>query len=479
MNIKLLKKENFAPVSNKIIFVSEQDNFDKYNFTVQEKNYIKKAIKNEIDPIVINQYDCINFVLLIDPKKEKHLAAEKLRKTGNNLIKQIEHYKIKEIEIIDELAVKDYTLALIEGILLSSYTFHKYKKAQERKKTSLHELSIVSEATTAKDIEELNSLLKGVFIARDLVNEPFSFLNAEQLAQEIKKTAHTAGFSFQMLDKKKIQSLKMGGVLAVNQGSAFQPTFSILEWKPKNAVNSKPIVLVGKGIVYDTGGLSLKPTKQSMDHMKCDMAGAAAIVGTFYAIAQNNLPVHLLGLIPATDNCVNSQAYAPGDVVKMANGMSVEVLNSDAEGRMILADALHYAERYSPELVIDLATLTGAAVRAVGIKACAMSGTASEEDKNKLKQSGFKTFERLIEFPLWDDYADTLKSDIADIKNLGNANAGMIVAAKFLENFTLSPWIHLDIAGPAFYHHADSYRGKGGTGFGVRLLYDFIKAKTE
>jgi leucyl aminopeptidase len=250
-----------------------------------------------------------------------------------------------------------------------------------------------------------------------------------------------------------------------------------MEYKPRGAVNKKPYVFVGKGVVYDTGGLSLKPT-DGMATMKCDMAGAAAVAAAMYAIAACKLPVWVVGLTPATDNRPDGNAVVPGDVITISDGTTVEVLNTDAEGRLILSDALVYAKKYKPELVIDLATLTGAASRAIGRYGIVAMGNAGK-DFERLKESGDRVHERLVEFPLWDDYADLIKSDIADLKNIGGIVAGANTAGKFLEHFTDYPWIHLDIAGPAFTESPDSYRGKGGTGSGIRLLFDFILNKAE
>jgi leucyl aminopeptidase len=228
-------------------------------------------------------------------------------------------------------------------------------------------------------------------------------------------------------------------------------------------------------VVYDTGGLSLKPTPNSMDMMKCDMGGAAAVIGTMVAVAKNKLPYHVVVLVPATDNRPGGNAYVPGDVIKMYNGKTVEVLNTDAEGRMILADALSYADKYQPELVIDVATLTGAAANAIGHYGVVAMGNTPENTMNKLKESGNNTFERIVEFPFWEEYNEQLKSSIADLTNLGNGAGGAITAGKFLEHFTNAPYIHLDIAGPAFIKKQINYHPQGGTGVGVRLLYDFIK----
>jgi leucyl aminopeptidase len=312
-------------------------------------------------------------------------------------------------------------------------------------------------------------------VARTLINEPVSYLTAVQFSKEMQKVGKESGFSVKVLGKKEIEAKKMGGLLAVNAGSMDPPTFTIMEYKPEKARNKKPIVLVGKGVVFDTGGLSLKPTPNSMDEMKCDMSGGAAVVGAMMAVAKNQLPVHVIGLVPATDNRPGMNAVCPQDVITISDGTTVEVLNTDAEGRLILADALVWAQQYKPEVCIDLATLTGAAVRAIGTYASAVMGTAERNVMDKLAESGMHVWERTVQFPLWKDYGDEMKSDIADLKNLGGAYAGQISAAKFLEHFTDYPWIHIDIAGPAYSNGASGYRTKGGSGVGVRMLYDFIQ----
>jgi leucyl aminopeptidase len=366
--------------------------------------------------------------------------------------------------------------AIAESLYLSNYQFLPYKSKPD--KNSLNEGTVVSEKKAdAVQVERAAKVARAVELTRDLVNEPVITLTAKELANRAESLGKEYGFKVDVFNKKQIQTLKMGGLLAVNTGSVDPPTFSILEWKPKKAANSKPIVLVGKGVVYDTGGLSLKPTPNSMDTMKCDMAGAAAVIGTFCALAALEVPVHVIGLIPATDNRPGGNAYTPGDVITMFDGSTVEVLNTDAEGRMILADALAYAKKFKPELVIDLATLTGAQVIALGYQGAALMGTASEEVKAALRAAGQRTFERTAELPLWEEYKDQLKSDIADMKNIGGSPAGSITAGKFLEQFTDYPWIHLDIAGPAFLGAADAYRPRNGTGYGVRLLTEFIQSQ--
>ncbi|MCX6312638.1 MAG: M17 family metallopeptidase, partial [Bacteroidetes bacterium] len=211
-----------------------------------------------------------------------------------------------------------------------------------------------------------------------------------------------------------------------------------------------------------------------METMKCDMGGAAAVGAAMWAIAKAKLPVHVIALVPATDNRVNGSAYVAGDIITMYSGLTVEVLNTDAEGRMILADALAYGEQYSPELVMEFSTLTGAAVAAVGQYGIVCMGTADEKTKAKMKVSGNNVYERLAEFPFWDEYDELIKSDIGEIKNIGGPVGGSITAGKFLARFVNSPFMHFDIAGPAFLSSKEAYRTKGGTGVGVRFLFDFL-----
>ncbi len=392
--------------------------------------------------------------------------AEKYRYSSIQLLCYIKGTKEKDPQLLGR--------ALGEVPILSTYRFLKYCTKQEP--SAIEKVFIwTANSINATYIEEGVKIARAVCITRDLVNEPPNVLSARELANRAQEYGRQYGFSVEVFDKATIMALGMGGLLAVNRGSEEPPRFTILEWKPENSINKQPIVLVGKGLIFDTGGLSLKPTKGAMDAMKCDMAGAAAVLGTFIAAASLNLPYHLIGLMPSTDNRPGRNAYTPNDIITMYDGTKVEVRNSDAEGRMILADALAYAKQYNPQLVINMATLTGSAIIAVGYHAIAMYSTADEETTQKLIQSGFRTFERVVHLPLWEDYAELLKSDIADIANVSEVRAaGSIIAAKFLQHFVDYPWIHLDIAGPAYLPSARTYRPKYATGVGVRLLIDFI-----
>jgi len=371
----------------------------------------------------------------------------------------------------------DLHLALLEGLVLSNYRFDKYLSSARSKDAALP-LQVYPVGVDKKALAEMYRLTEAVCMARDWVNEPQAYMDAARLASVFKEQGKKHGFKVEVWNKSRIEKAGMGGLLAVNQGSVKPPTFTVMEYKPERPVNDKPVVLVGKGVVYDTGGLSLKPTPGSMDSMKCDMAGAAAVGAALSVVAANGLPVHVVGLVPATDNRPGGDAYTPGDIVRISDGTSVEVLNTDAEGRLILADALHYAKRYNPELVIDLATLTGSAVMALGSCATPCMGTATAEVVEELIQAGLRCYERLVPLPVWEEYGEMIKSPVADLKNIGGREAGAITAAKFLEHFTDYPWVHLDIAGPAFLDAESSYRGRHGTGHGVRLLYEFLKARS-
>lgn len=458
-----------------IILVKKDQNLVDLSFTSSEINYIKKQIKAKVKQIHLNLLNRWVFIQVVDDKKQGDHLNEWLRIEGSKLQKRINAEKLKGVTLIDRTNSKEWTLSLVEGIVLSNYQFLKYKKDKSNLKHPLDKIQVFSKSIKKSDLDELWNVIEGVFIARDLINEPLISLSAVQLSKEFKKLGNTAGFYVEVFNKQKIESLKMGGLLAVNKGSIDPPTFSILEWKPERAINKKPLILVGKGVVYDTGGLSLKPTKDSMDYMKSDMSGAAAVAGTLYAVAKSNLPIHVIGLIPATDNRPDGNAYVPGDIVKMGNGLSVEVLNTDAEGRMILAEALNYAKSYTPGLVIDIATLTGSASIALGKYGIVGMGNADDKTFNSLKASGEKVSERIVEFPFWEEFDKLLESDVADLKNVGGRDAGAITAGKFLEHFTDYPFIHLDIAGPAFVKNENNYKGTGGTGYTVRLLYNFIK----
>lgn len=454
---------------NTIYLIRNAKDLDSLDLSKKQLSYFQKQLKNE-KSVTVNSYGKYAGVFIYGKLKNAE-DRETIRGFGAKVFGEIS----KSIENLQVEGISSKAIELfLEGLGLASYKFDKY--LSDKKPATLKE---VYTANSKVKIDELNAIIDATCWARDLVNEPVSYLNAPKLSMEIVNKCEGTGLKVEIFEKQKIETLKMGGLLAVNKGSVDPPTFTIVEWKPKNVKNKKPIVLVGKGIVYDTGGLSLKPTANSMDMMKCDMGGAAAMAGAIYGIAKLNLPLHVIALIPATDNRPGGNAYAPGDIITMFNGMTVEVLNTDAEGRMALADALAYSNKYKPELVIDAATLTGAAARAIGENAAVVMGNADQAEIDLMIESGYNVHDRVVQFPFWDEYGEQMKSPIADLKNLGGPSAGMITAGKFLENFTDSPYIHIDIAGPAFLQKNDGYRKKGGTGAGVRLLIEFLKRRAK
>jgi leucyl aminopeptidase len=455
-----------------------KDEIQKFKaVTKSEANFVQAKIKDGLSIIQLFKEDALKIFAVIPDESNRPKYLEKCRLLGFQLCKLCNDIKIAEIAIQTETADEAGILAVCEGLILSNYQFNKYKTDKKKfKVNSLSNIHLDKKKVSAKAMEELNANLEAVYFARTLVNEPLSFLTAIQYSKEMTAAGKKYGFKVTVWDEKKIKAQKMGGVLAVNKGSVQPATFNILEYKPEKPTNKKPIVLVGKGVVYDTGGLSLKPTDHSMDYMKCDMGGSAVVVGAMIAIAKNKLPVHIIGLIPAVENRPGGDAFVPGDVITMYDGTTVEVLNTDAEGRLILADALAYAKSLKPQLVCDFATLTGAAARAVGPHAIALMGNYDDKIKEKIHQSANLTYERVIEFPLWEEYGEMIESTIADLKNLGGAESGQITAGKFLEHFTDYPWMHFDIAPVAYFHSVMNYRGINGTGTGVRLVYDFIKS---
>ena len=465
-NIKKAKEITFE--ENVIFFYPNNTAKDLY-LNEKEIEYLEKEVEKGTE--IIKLYDYERYAFIINPKveKNKNQQTENLRLIGDKLQSMLKEEELVVITLLKNEAKKGLDLA--EGLALSNYTFTEHKTDPKASKLKEIILTNVSE----KEVNELQNIVDSVYLTRDLVNEPFSHLTATELANRAKIAGENSGFTTDIFNKKKIESLKMGGLLAVNKGSIDEPTFSIMEWKPENPKNKKPLILVGKGIVYDTGGLSLKPTANSMDLMKTDMGGAGVVIGAMNAIASNKLDVHVVALVPATDNRPSGNAYAPGDVITMHDGTTVEVLNTDAEGRLVLADALSYAKKYNPDLVIDLATLTGAAAYSIGHYGIVSMHKNSEKDHSELKESGEDTHERLAEFPFWSDYDELIESEVADIKNLGGPAGGAITAGKFLSHFVDYPWIHLDIAGPTFIKSKYGYRGKGATGMGVRLLYNFVK----
>lgn len=369
----------------------------------------------------------------------------------------------------------DWLRSIAEGMSLANYSFSRYQKKGEQEK-EIEEVCLLLQPDV--DSESVQRVLaktqvecESVLYARDLVSQPANVATPPFLAEEALELADSSGLTCRVLEREEMENLGMDALLAVGKGSNVPPKFIVLEHLPQPGI--PPIVLVGKGVTFDSGGISLKP-REGMEKMKNDMAGAAAVMAVLRAAAVLKLPVNVVGLIPAVENLPGGNAYKPGDVITSYSGRTIEIVNTDAEGRLILCDALHYAQQYKPAAIIDIATLTGACVVALGSNATGMMGNDNSL-KALLREAGDATGERVWELPLWEEYGELMKSDIADMKNAGGGNAGAISAGWFLQQFVAEiPWVHLDIAGTAWEEKGRPYTPKGATGVGVRLLMNYL-----
>ena len=416
------------------------------------------------------------YLLSFDSLQPTPECQEGLRRRAADLLKLLEADRVDALAISGKGTLTEEYIAIVEGLTLADYSFDRYRNKEAY---HLGALSIDNNYLKAEELESLQRLWNRIFWCREWVNLPVQDLNAAAFADELSAiTADLKDVTCTVMDKKKIESLRMGGLLAVNRGSVDEPRFVVLEYKPSTAENkNKPVVLVGKGIMYDTGGLNIKP-EDYMQEMKSDMAGAATMASVLFAAADNRLPVHLIALLPLTDNRPGFNAYAADDILTMYDGTTVEVVNTDAEGRLILADAIAYAAKnYHPKLIIDAATLTGAAVRAISTFGIAAMQQNAENPLTMLELIGQQVYERLVEFPMWKEYDELIKSEVADLRNCGTTpQAGTITAGKFLAHFAGDvPYIHLDIAGVAYFTKAQHYYRFGASGYGVRLLYGFLQ----
>jgi leucyl aminopeptidase len=418
-------------------------------------------------------------LVLVGLGKKKDLTLEKYRRAAASGAKRSQSLKARSaaFEIPANLRDRENViLSLAEGASLSLYRYDKFlskKKEDDPKTETLLFCSPDSSVSgvAQRALKKAQILCEATWFARDLQNAPANEMYPETLAKAAKQSADKNGFSATILDEFEIKELGMGGVIGVSQGSAKPPRFIILEY---GSPAKKPVVFVGKGVTFDTGGISIKPSA-GMAEMKMDMSGAAAVIGTFEAVSRLKMPVHIVGLIPAVENMPGGNSIRPGDILRHFNGKTSEVDNTDAEGRLILADALGYAEKFKPSAVIDLATLTGACVVALGHVATGMFGNDDTLQK-ALKIAGERTYERVWRLPMFDEYEKLIKSDVADVKNVGGRWGGAITAAWFLRKFIGNyKWAHLDIAGTAILEEELDYAPKGGSGVGVRLLTEFLK----
>jgi leucyl aminopeptidase len=418
------------------------------------------------------------YLLLIGLGKTSDVDSDTWRKVGARAWKEASAIGAGDMAVLlaPEKDLENTAGAVVEGAMLASYRFSKYRSnsnpAPAVKNLTLFKPGLKRTPALERSVRTVEQSIPGVFLARDLVNEPPSITTARFLGEQAQRHCRGRGLSVEVWNKRKIQAMHLAGLLAVNRGSLEEPRFIKIHYRPSGRAR-KRVALIGKGITFDSGGLSLKPAK-SMETMKLDMAGGAAVIAAMSRLPYLRPNIEVTGYIPATDNLPGGNAQKPGDVIRYLNGKTIEVLNTDAEGRLILADALALAAKRKPDCMINLATLTGACVVALGT---GVGGIFSNNQAlaDNVMRCAREAGEKLWQLPLVKEYRDGLKSSVADMKNVAGPHGGAIMAALILQEFVDDlPWAHLDIAGPAFAETDTAISAKGGTGFGVRTLLRFL-----
>ena len=437
MNITL-EKIKYNELNNSLVFLYGNDVASRsLPFKKDELAYVEAKRKEDPNALVVlNRLPHKIYVQNFDSEMPNVEALEKLRKAAAHIQALLVEEITNRIYFTGEGIIPEEAVAFLEGFHMANYRFDKYKKKKEQ---LIEDIVVEQHILEPAVIDENLKLWRRIDTCRDWVNEPVIYLNAPKFADILAAEAKRVGnVKCTVLGQKKIESLGMGGL-------------------------------------YDTGGLNIKPDDHMVE-MKSDMAGAATMASTLFAAAENHLPVHIMAFLPLTDNRPGRNAYAADDILRMYDGTTVEITNTDAEGRLILADAIAYADQQNPELIIDAATLTGAAVRALGTHVIAAMQQDAEKPFSLLGIVGEQVCERLAPLPFWKEYDELLKSDVADMINCNlHANAGTITAGRFLAHFAHHPYIHLDIAGVAYYGKREHHYGVGASGFGVRLLYAFFQ----
>jgi len=428
----------------------------------------------------------VNRIALVGLGKRKELNLEKIRCAFAGVMRHLRGLNIKEAATIMDLRLlpdqkKQFIAAVAEGARLGLYQYTPYKTVGCDEIKEMSRLTIMTDpgeySLLVEEIRKASIIIDAVCFARDLISAPSNEMTPAILAEHAAVIAKRKNVKCLVLDKGKMKTLGMNALLGVAAGSHQPPKLIILEYNGGKK-GEAPLALVGKGLTFDSGGISLKPAEK-MDEMKTDMSGGATVLAVIRAAADLQLPVNLVGLVPATENMSGGGALKPGDILRSYSGRTIEVLNTDAEGRLILADALTYAAKYKPAGIIDIATLTGACVVALGEDVIGMLGT-DEKAKREIYQAAQTTGELVWELPLWDHYSELIKSDVADYKNSAGRMAGAITAAAFLSKFVGDlPWVHLDIAGPSWTTKDKAYIPKGASGVTVRLLLEYLQNRKK
>lgn len=428
--------------------------------------------------------DGFAYRILLGLGKEEELTTEKLRIAISKAMKEAMALKETSVHMkmikTEKLCFEGAVKAILEGAALTNYKFDKYKTAKKEENKEIEEFIIyglsedqIEKAESA--LEEAEALITGNIIARDLVNEPANVIYPETLADKAKEIGQEAGFEVEVFNKEDIEKLDMKAFLEVGKGSEKEPKLIVMKYRGNEEDKDNIFGLVGKGLTYDAGGYSIKSTP-GMTTMKSDMGGAAAVIGAMASIAKKKLKVNVTAVVAACENMISGGAYKPGDIIGSMAGKTIEVLNTDAEGRLTLIDAVHYIiDKEKVNKVVDIATLTGAVLSALGTTATGVV-TNNEEFYAELQHASNRSGEKVWQLPSFDEYKELIKSDIADLKNTGGRNAGTVAAGLFIGEFVQDkPWLHLDIAGTSWSDANKNYLTKGGTGAGARLLYYLVK----
>ena len=422
-------------------------------------------------------------LILVGLGKKKDMGLDQIRQALGHAVKRVRQAKAGSFIVAlpsvtpPGASMVDVGQVIAEGAILGNYQFDVYR-SEEPSSRDVAEMSVLvpqksQQRRLAEGIRRGVATAEATVFVRDLCNHPSNVMTPTKIANEAKSIAKETGVGLKILGQKEMEELGMGALLGVAKGSHQPPKFIILQYHGSKKKDVRPVVLVGKTITFDTGGISLKPA-ENMEQMKADMTGGAEVLATMRAAARLRLPLNLISILPAAENMPGGRAMRPGDVVKTLSGKTVEVQNTDAEGRLILSDALAYATRFKPAALIDIATLTGACVVALGQFAIGMFGTDAKL-KEAVRKAGLHAGERVWEMPLWDEYFEQLRSDVADMRNIGGRGGGMITAALFLSKFVGdSPWVHLDIASTDWSERERAYIPKGPTGIGTRLLIQYL-----
>ena len=478
LNTQLLVNYVFTDEVSSLSISEITPDFDPIIREITESNEFR-AKDGTISIVHNNVGSRIKRALLLGMGDKKNLDPEKTRNLTGKVVNKAKELGISEFVLIPFKNMdKEHLSAMVEGIKLSDYSFNNYKRDEDRNNLNQVRILIRNDMKNSlKIIQHSVVVSDAVIFTRDISNLPPNDCSPKDLATLSKKLSENQKVKVRVIEKEEMKSYGFEGILAVGKGSASSPKLIVLEYS--GSTKNRPIVIVGKAVTFDTGGVSIKPSEK-MEEMKFDKCGGCNVLGIMKAVSDLGLDTNVIGIIPAVENMPSGTSYRPGDIIKMYNRKTVEVLNTDAEGRIILGDALSFAVKtFAPKAIIDMATLTGAAIIALGTNVAALVGN-DDDLVTKILEYSNQTGEKIWQLPLFEEYKEQLKSSNADMKNIGGRSAGAITAAAFLSNFVEdTPWVHLDIAGTAWTQEGTkekSYNPKGATGFGIRTIVKYISS---